>query len=172
MTSEDEPVLGRPMKDLADDDEATPPLVERIRSLVTTQPYGVLCTHGEDQAYGSLVAVAFTADLCSAAFATPVATRKYRLLAEHQRVALVIDNRPQHLEAMMQVEAITATGRARELQAGTQFDQLSKLLVERHPQLRAFLEADSCALFEIAITRFFHVSRFQEVRQWVPPVPS
>ena len=172
MASEDEPVLGRPMEGRTDHGEATPPLVERIRSLVTTQPYGVLCTHGEDQAYGSLVAFVFTADLCSAAFATPIATRKYRLLTEHQRVALVIDNRPQHLEAMMQVEAITATGRARELQAGAQFDQLSGLLVERHPQLRTFVGADSCALFQIAITRFFHVSRFQEVRQWVPPVLS
>jgi hypothetical protein len=172
MPAEDEPVLGQPMENRSHHDENAQPVVERIRALVTTQPYGVLCTHGDDQAYGSLVAFAFTSDLRHAVFATPVATRKYRLLSEHQRVALVVDNRPEHLGAMMQVEAITATGRARELQPGAQHEQLSRLLVERHPQLRTFVNADSCALFQIAITRYFHVSRFQEVRQWVPPDPS
>ena len=41
-------------------------------------------------------------------------------------------------------------------------------LLARHPQLRAFVAADSSALFQIEIIRFFHVVRFQEVQQWVP----
>jgi len=41
-------------------------------------------------------------------------------------------------------------------------------LVERHPQLRSFVAAESCALFRIEVTRFLHVGRFQEVTQWVP----
>jgi hypothetical protein len=40
--------------------------------------------------------------------------------------------------------------------------------VDRHPQLRAFVTAESCAVFRLEVFRFFHVARFQEVRQWVP----
>ena len=170
MAIEDEPVLGRQLEAANDGDSG--PLEERIRRLVTTQPYGVLCTQGEEQAYGSLVAFAFTEDLREVFFCTPVATRKYRLLTLRDRVALVVDDRPEHPGEMMRVEAITATGRAGRIDAGPQYDRCAARLVARHPQLEAFVAADSSALFRITVTRFFHVSRFQEVRQWVPGSPS
>ncbi|MHC4127050.1 MAG: pyridoxamine 5'-phosphate oxidase family protein [Planctomycetota bacterium] len=172
MPIDDEPALSRAPDDSGSGSRDSGPLVERIRRLVTTQPYAVLCTQGEDQAYGSLVAFAFSEDLRTAVFATPIATRKYRLLSEHDRVALVVDDRPECPNDMMRVEAITATGRAGEIKAGPLFDRCSGLLVARHPHLRSFVAADSCALFQITITRFFHVSRFQEVTQWVPGNPS
>ena len=143
-------------------------LVQRIRRLVTTQPYGVLATHGAGQAYGSLVAFVFSEDLREAFFATQVATRKYQLLTQNERIALVVDNRPEHADRMMEVEAITITGRAREVPHGPDRVRCAEALVARHPQLRSFVAAESCALFRIEVTRFFHVSRFQEVRQWVP----
>jgi nitroimidazol reductase NimA-like FMN-containing flavoprotein (pyridoxamine 5'-phosphate oxidase superfamily) len=151
--------------------ETDPRLAERIRRLVTEQPYGVLCTQGQGQPYGSLVAFAFSEDLSYAVFATPVATRKYRLLSECDHVALVVDNRPQHPDDMMKVEALTATGRTTEIERGTRFDQYSELLTRRHPQLASFVRASSCALLRIDVFRFFHVTRFQEVGQWVPPSP-
>jgi len=169
MPIEDEPVLGRTV---GSDDTAARPLGERIRQLVTGQPFGVLCTHGEGLAYGSLVAFAFTEDLRYAVFATPVATRKYRLLSEHQEVALVVDDRPRHQNDMMKVEAVTATGRAEEIQGTPEFHDHAPLLLARHPQLKNFVDARSSALFRIRIARFLHVSRFQEVNQWVPDDPS
>ncbi|MGD8698631.1 MAG: pyridoxamine 5'-phosphate oxidase family protein [Gemmatimonadales bacterium] len=154
-----------------DTPEANPGLAERIRRLVTEQPYGVLCTQGQGQPYGSLLAFAFSADLSAAVFATPVATRKYRLLSECDHVALVMDNRPDHPDDMMKVEALTATGRATEIERGAEFEEYSRLLIDRHPQLESFVRASSCALFRIDILRFFHVTRFQEVGQWVPTSP-
>jgi len=68
-------------------------LESAIKKLVAGQPYAVLCTQGQGQPYGSLVAYAMTPDLASAAFVTPRATRKFRLLSECDRVALLIDNR-------------------------------------------------------------------------------
>ncbi len=144
-------------------------LAERIRRLVTEQPYGVLCTQGRGQPYGSLVAFAFSDDLSYVVFATPVATRKYRLLSDCDHIALVVDNRPQYPDDMMKVEAVTATGHTTEVERGPRFEQYSKLLTDRHPQLASFVRASSCALFRIDIFRFFHVTRFQEVGQWVPP---
>ncbi len=166
MNRDDEPVLEEPTHGVGGPDST--PLVERIRQLVMTQPYGVLATHGDGHAYGSLVAFAFSEDLRRAFFATPTSTRKYRLLSEHDRVALVVDDRPAHVDQMMDVEAVTVTGRAREVPSGPERAACTEQLVARHPQLRSFLAADSCAVFEIEVFRFFHVSRFQEVRQWVP----
>ena len=166
MNKNDEPVLDAPSSGPVD--PAPINLVERIRHLVTTQPYGVLATHGEGHAYGSLVAFAFSEDLRRAFFATPSATRKYRLLSEHDRIALVVDDRPAHVNQMMDVEAVTVTGRAREVPFGPARAAYGELLVARHPQLRSFVAADSCAVFEIKVFRYIHVSRFQEVRQWVP----
>jgi nitroimidazol reductase NimA-like FMN-containing flavoprotein (pyridoxamine 5'-phosphate oxidase superfamily) len=169
MSVEDEPLFpwNSPLEPSAP--EANPRLAERIQRLVTEQPYGVLCTQGDGQPYGSLVAFAFSDDFSYAVFATPVATRKYRLLSVCDHIALVVDNRPQYPDDMMKVEAVTATGRTTEVERGPRFEQYSKLLVNRHPQLASFVEASSCALFRIDIFRFFHVTRFQEVGQWVPP---
>ena len=147
------------------DEPAVRDLIER---LVREQPYAVLCTQGEGQPYGSLVALAVTDDLASAVFATPVTTRKYRLLCDCDHVALVIDSRSRSIEDMMQVEAITATGRARQVSPGAEFEQEANLLVARHPQLELFVRSPTTALFHVDIIRYFHVTRFQEVRQWTP----
>ena len=90
-----------------------------IRRLLDGQLYGVLCTQGHGQPYGSLVAFAMTPDLDSAVFATQKATRKYRLLSKCAHVALVVDNRSALPGGLMEVEAVTATGRAREMATGS-----------------------------------------------------
>jgi uncharacterized protein YhbP (UPF0306 family) len=143
-------------------------LGERIRRLVDGQPYGVLCTQGQGQPYGSLVAYAMTPDLGSAVFATQKATRKYRLLSGCARVALVIDNRSAFPGRLMEVEAVTATGRAHEVAKRPEFEQWSRLLTDRHPYLDTFVRSASCGLFRVDLVRYCHVTHFQEVRQWVP----
>ena len=140
----------------------------RIERLVHSQPFAALCTQGEGQPYGSLVAYAMDRDLCFAAFSTPRATRKFRLLSECDHVALLIDNRPEFPNELMKVEAVTATGRARLLDHGADFERWAKLLTERHPYLSRFVRSSSCGLFRVEIVRYLHVCRFQEVRQWIP----
>ena len=145
-------------------------LSERIRRLVDGQPYGVLCTQGQGQPYGSLMAYAVTQDLANAVFATPRATRKFRLLSECDHVAMVIDNRAEFPNQLMSVEAVTATGRAVAVEKGGEFDRWACLLADRHTYLAKFIQSPSCSLFRIRIVRYFHVARFQEVRQWVPKI--
>ena len=77
-------------QDTADEQCSTP---VRIRRLLTEQRYAVLCTQSQSQPYGSLIAFAASDDLKTIVFATPVTTRKYRLLTECEHVALVIDSR-------------------------------------------------------------------------------
>ncbi len=143
-----------------------------IRRLAVSQPYAVLCTQGQGQPYGSLVAFAMTPDLTSAVFATPRATRKFRLLSECDHIALLIDNRSEFPGQLMEVEAVTATGRAAIVEENLEFEHWARLLTDRHAYLAQFVRSASCGLFRIRMIRYFHVSRFQEVRQWVPKSPG
>ena len=171
--SRDEPALGTDFGPSESSPEPVDPsLAARIRRLVASQDYAVLCTQGGGQPYASLIAFAFSDDLAHATFVTPRATRKYRLLSECDRVALLVDNRSEGQERMMEIEAFTATGRAHLLERGEEWERRSSALVERHPQLESFAASPTSALFRIDIVRYFHVSRFQEVLQWSPTGPG
>jgi nitroimidazol reductase NimA-like FMN-containing flavoprotein (pyridoxamine 5'-phosphate oxidase superfamily) len=167
MNDPDEPLLDR-FDTKISNTPSDPRVRDRIRALLDEQPFAVLCTQGEGQPYGSVIAYAASEDLLAVSFATPVATRKYRLLSECDRVALVVDTRSKFPDDLTQVEAITATGRAVELPAGPEHNHWLALLTARHPQMRSFFNAPSSALFRIDIVRYLHVTRFQEVHQWIP----
>ena len=145
-----------------------PDIADQIRRLVSQQPFCILCTQGQNQPYGSLIAYAFTDDLRHFFFITQTATRKFRLLNECQRVALVIDSRCLHQDDMTQVDAVTITGKAIHIPSGSDYDKGVRMLKNRHPYLATFMEAASTALFRIDVVRYFHVTRFQEVSQWIP----
>ena len=165
----EEPALGEGFDgEGSDPAESQESLSLRIRQLVDSQPYGVLCTQGEQHPYGSVVAYSMTEDLATAVFATPITTRKFHLLSQCDGVALLIDNRSQHPDNMMNIEAITATGQATRIDQGNDYEKWSRLLTSRHGYLSGFVQAPTVALFQIEILRYFHVVRFQEVRQWIP----
>jgi uncharacterized protein YhbP (UPF0306 family) len=164
----DEPVLRSEFDQPLANGSSDPAVAECIRALVSEEPFAVLCTQGEGQPYGSVVAFAFDRDLQTFVFATPMATRKYRLLSECDRVALVVDNRGRFPDDLMRVGAVTVTGRAQRLEPGPGSAPWSGMLTERHPYMRTFVESPSTALFRVDVVRFLHVTRFQEVRQWVP----
>jgi uncharacterized protein YhbP (UPF0306 family) len=168
MTNPDEPVLDTHISNRGLSDASDRSVREHIQRLVHEQPYAVLCVQGHNQPYGALVAFAFSSDLRHTVFATPKATRKFRLLSECSHVAMVVDNRPSKANALMEVEAVTITGRSQLVEPGAEFDRLAELLVARHPYLASLVKSDTCALFRVDTVRFLHVMRFQEVSQWVP----
>ncbi len=172
MSGCDEPVLGKAFNASTGDGSSNPDLRQRIEVLMTEQPYAVLCTQGGGQPYGSLVAFAANAELNGVVFATPTATRKYRLLSECARVALVVDNRAGYPGDISRIDAVTATGKALELSAGELAEEWRGVLIHKHPYMREFICAPSTALFRIDILRYLHVVRLQEVHQWVPPPPA
>jgi hypothetical protein len=149
-------------------DEETLPVRDRIRRLIDGQPYAVLCTGDSAGVHASLVAFAASDDLGAVVFATPIDTRKYRLLTASGNVAVLIDSRSGSPDDLMGIEAVTATGRARAVPAGPEFDDFSHLLIARHPHLADFVRAPSSALIGVEVLRYSHVGRFQEVREWVP----
>jgi nitroimidazol reductase NimA-like FMN-containing flavoprotein (pyridoxamine 5'-phosphate oxidase superfamily) len=166
MNPVDEPALG-PTKDRSEP-SGEGSLPERIRDLVEGEPYAVLATQGDTQPYGSVIALAVSADLAQAAFCTSRATRKYGLLEQCDRVALVIDDRSKLGNDIHRVSAVTATGRAAELAPGPNRKHWQAKLLARHPNLEEFLVSPPCAIFLVDIVRYLHVARFQEVSSWVP----
>jgi uncharacterized protein YhbP (UPF0306 family) len=165
---QDEPVLGPKLDVPQVTESAEGTVAECIRALVAEEPFAVLCTQGEGQPYGSVVAFAFDHDLRSFVFATPRATRKFRLLSQCNRVALVVDNRGRFPEDLMKVGAVTITGKAQQLEPGPEFGKWARLLIARHPYLGSFVNSPSTTLFRVVAIRFLHVTRFQEVSQWIP----
>jgi uncharacterized protein YhbP (UPF0306 family) len=165
---QDEPVLGPEFGAPQAKGSSDRTVTECIHALVAEEPFAVLCTQGEGQPYGSVVAFAFDHDLRSFVFATPRATRKFRLLSQCDRVALVVDNRGKYPGDLMRVGAVTITGKAQQIEPGPMFEEWARLLTARHPYLKSFAESPSTALFRIDAIRFLYVTRFQEVRQWIP----
>ena len=165
---QEEPVLGTAFNAAVPQESAERILVDDLRALVTEEKFAVLCTQGDGQPYGSVVAFAFDDELSSFVFATPKATRKFRLLCQCARVALVVDNRGRFPGDLMKVSAVTVTGHAQQLEEGLAFDTAAQLLTARHPYLSSFVSSPSTAFFRVEAVRFLHVTRFQEVRQWLP----
>jgi hypothetical protein len=163
-----EPILGSGFDSAPETLVDDPAVVDCIRELVGEEPFAVLCTQGGGQSYGSVVALAFSRDLRSFVFATPTTTRKYRLLSECDRVALVVDNRGTYPDDLMKIGAITVTGLAHQVEPGQEFELWAGLPSARHSYLRSCIDPPSTALFPVDVIRIRHATRFQEVRQWLP----
>ena len=163
----DEPMLDPPGWGREDRNEASEVTRRRVSLILGGEPYAVLCTQGESQPYGSIVAFAASDDRRHLVFTTPIFTRKYRLLQSCSQVAMVIDTRARHPDSLMDVEGITATGIAREHE-GDEAKPWMSLFLDRHPHLESFTRSGSSALFSVEVRRYFYVTRFQEVHQWVP----
>lgn len=140
-------------------------LPERLRSLDSAQRSAVLATGG-GRPYTSLVGFALTPDLKGALFLTPKNTLKYRNLAASPYVAMLIDNRTNTLQDLVDAEAVTLIGTARAVRKGKKRDDLMAHFLRKHPKLQDFAEAETTALILIEAERYIHVSRFQAVTVW------
>jgi len=144
-------------------------ITERLRQLFQAQQLGVLASQNGGQPHTSLVAFAATADLRHLVFATTRTTRKYAYLKADARVALLVDNRSHQDTDFHEAMAVTAYGRAVEL-SGAERDGYRELYVGKHPHLREFADAPSCALLAIAVRTYSVADRFQHVVE-VPVTP-
>lgn len=136
-----------------------------VFELLDSQNLAVLATSQQGQPYTSLVAFAFSADLHRLTFATTRATRKFANLRAEPRVSLLIDNRHHRSSDFREAMALTAFGRAEEV-IGREKQSLIEEYLLRHPGLKEFVSAPSCALLQVAVKRYALVRRFQDVVEW------
>jgi nitroimidazol reductase NimA-like FMN-containing flavoprotein (pyridoxamine 5'-phosphate oxidase superfamily) len=130
--------------------------------LLNSQPLAVLATQNQGQPYASLVAFASSDDLKSLYFATTRSTRKYANLSGDSRVAMLVDNRSNKTSDFRWAMAATATGKTEEVDPGKRENALV-LYLAKHPHLRDFVHAPTCAFCEVRVQTFFVVTRFQNV---------
>ena len=135
---------------------------EDLKNLFASQRLAVLATQTEGQPYTSLVAFTAGEDLRQLFFATTRATRKYANLNADSRVAMLIDNRANEAADFRLAMAVTATGKAEEIE-GQEREKASRLYLAKHPQLEEFVSSPSCALLRISVDRYYVASRFQKV---------
>lgn len=140
-----------------------------LRALLSTQRLAVLSTHRGGAPYSNLVAFSVTEDLAVLYFATTRPTRKYENLIADPRVSLLIDDRSNSPSDLYRATAATALGTASEL-GGLQREEGSRIYLTAHPELSSFTASPSCALFEVRVSTYIIVTRFQEVREIRPPL--
>lgn len=143
---------------------ATPTALTVIKNLVDSQKLAVLSTQNHGQPYSNLLAFAATEDLQYLLFATTRATRKYANLMADPRVAVLVDNRKNDLADFSEAAAFTALGKAWELQ-GAERQRFLAVYLEKHPNLKDFVAAPTCALLRVKVDKYIVVSRFQEVTE-------
>ena len=135
-----------------------------LKELFASQPLAVLATEDAGQPYASLVAFAATEDLEYLLFATTRSTRKYANLLAESRVALLVDNRSNQDSDFHNAVAVTATGRAEEVEAHEK-DTLLGLYLAKHPHLSEFVTSPTCALLKVTVDTYYTVRRFQNVME-------
>jgi nitroimidazol reductase NimA-like FMN-containing flavoprotein (pyridoxamine 5'-phosphate oxidase superfamily) len=135
-----------------------------LRPLFATQLYAVLGTHGGEQVTLNLMAFAATEDLRSLILVTERATAKYANLQSEPRVAMLVDNRSNQGSDTQTAMALTVHGVAEEV-TGAEREQLALRLLARHPQLDAFVQGPTCALFRVNVKRYELVVGLYDVRE-------
>jgi hypothetical protein len=133
-----------------------------IKELIDSQYLAVLSTASAGIPFSYLVFFAATSDLRQMVFATERNTHKYLNMQGNSRVCLQIDNRSNEPTDIFDATGITVIGQAGE----DKRKRLSPTLLNRHPELGAFLENPDCALMRVRVQKYI-IARFSETREVV-----
>jgi hypothetical protein len=133
-----------------------------LAELFASQKLAIVATVRDKQPFTNLVAFAATEDLKGLVFATPRATRKFANLSRNPNVAMTIDSRKNVTTDFSEATAVMAIGTAREAMESDKPPLLKRYLA-KHPELKDFVSAASCALILVEVTKYDIVRRFQSV---------
>lgn len=139
-----------------------------LQEMINTEQFAVLCTQGDNQPYGSVISYAISDDLKYLVFATSINTRKYDLIINCERVAVVFDNRSKFKDDVSKLSAITMTGNARPIKDKKENKSWSELLIKKHPFIIEFLNNTDTSIIVIESKQYQYVSEFQKVYYWKP----
>ncbi len=140
---------------------------ERIAALLEAQRFAVLCTSTDGWPYAGLVAFYAEPDLKTICFATPRNTRKTANLCADGRVALLVDDRSNSEQDCQQGMAVTVLGRA-EILPDDRRQRYTPAYLEKHPNLKPFLESSETVMVRIAVQQYRLVEQFQSTTDLRP----
>ena len=137
-----------------------------LMELLTSQQVAVLATQQHGQPHLSLMAFMVAADGLDLWFATLRSTRKYANMAANPRVTLLVDNRCGQEADFQTVLVATATGEVEEV-TGSERHRALQLYLAKHPSLTEFVGSPDCALMRLRVEKYYLVSKFQEVQEFL-----
>jgi len=140
--------------------------IEKMLAAFDSLRFAVLATSDKGKPYTSLIAFALTPDHRTLIFATPKATSKYKNIKSEPAVSILLDNRSQDAEDFHSAQAVTLLGTAKEVRTAAQKAEYRQILVNRQPELAAFIEEPGTSLIAVTIRQAVHVARFQKVSRW------
>lgn len=140
--------------------------IEKMLAAFDALRFAVLATSDKGKPYTSLIAFALTPDHHTLIFATPKATSKYKNIKSEPAVSILLDNRSQDAEDFHSAQAVTLLGTAKEVRTAAQKAEYRQILVNRQPELAAFIEEPGTSLIAVKIRQAVHVERFQNVSRW------
>jgi len=135
---------------------------ERIANALQDVSFAVLATQGAGQPHASFMAFAMEDGLRRLLVATSRDTLKYRNIAKDGRVALLVQGRGGGTPPPV---VLTAHGSCAEVGEEERV-QVAERFLERHPDLREFLNLPDCALLRMTVASWEVVAGIQDVR-WV-----
>ena len=138
---------------------------ERIKSLLSSQHFGVLATRGTEYPYCTLVGYAASPGCEEIVFATIRETRKYQNLKKNPKVSLLVDTQTNQISDYQNAETLNVLGSAVEAEEASVNDYL-ELYLKKHPHLREFVTAPNCVLVVIKVSKYIIVNNFQNVIEY------
>ena len=135
---------------------------DKISNLLTSQSLAVLASQKDGQSYANLVAFAVSDNLQIMLFATSRSTRKFSNIQGNPMVALLVDNRLNSPADFKDALAVTAIGKAMEVN-GSEKEKFSSIYLAKHPQLSDFISSPNQALLRVKVSKYIVVSNFQRV---------
>ena len=143
-------------------------LQEEIQKLCDSQPFAVLATQGKDLTNASLISFAMSDDLNYMVFATPVNTAKYDFIVAQENVSVLVDDRSLQQERINEISALTIIGKGKILLDENEILKWAELLIQKHPNLKTFVEAKTTSIVLVKVVRHLYVNKFQQMREWDP----
>ena len=77
---------------------------------------------------------------------------------------MVVDNRSNREVDFHQAAAVTATGLVKEVE-DSERERFQRLYLSKHPYLKEFVSAPTCALLKVDVETYYVVNRFQNVME-------
>ena len=134
---------------------------KQIENAILASRFAILATEGKGQPHMSLIAITPIEGYSKLIFSTYRNTVKYSNLIENGKVAVLIENGDCKNLILQGNFILTAFGHAEEIRVEN--DLILQLHLERHPDMKSFMQSDECALIQITVNAFQLVLGIEDV---------
>ncbi len=138
-------------------------LKARVMNLLDDQITAVLSTSNQGKSYSCLVSFAVTEGFRDIVFATKRERLKYRNMIANPSVSILIDNRENKPSDFRKTTSVTIVGSVEDIRTKDMV-RLSRILLEKHPYLREFVESPDTAMMRVFANKIYIVDEFEDVK--------